>query len=245
MKLEVMLPRLAFRPAFGVATFEEMSVSKMLLAVVASLATLVATSSGSQAAFTVTVTGGGVGQTVFTNDAFAPNLVGAQYQANFTGTGIGGNISVSATENAGKFSGLTTNVSLLNFTGSPLGPVTVTIKQDAYTFPINPFFYRNVAIINLAPPATVGTTIATTNQATQIASYSAPASNSSQIAANGGSGPYSITQTFVINAIPNNSGVSIFADTSIFTPLPATGLMAAVGFPLLGLAGAFRRRVLA
>ncbi len=218
---------------------------KILFAMVASLATLIATSAGAQATFMVSVSGGGVGQSIFTNDAFAPNVGGAQYQANLSGTGVAGNISVSATENTGKFSALTTNVSLLNFTGGTLGRVTITITQDAYTFPANAYFYKNVANLSFASPATVTTTISATNQLTQITTYLSSANTTTQLAAINGGGPYSITQTFVINGVPNNSGVSIFADTSIFTPLPATALMAGLAFPLLGLAGAARRRLFA
>ena len=218
---------------------------KILFAVVASLAALVATSTGAQATFTVTVTGGGIGQTIVANDAFPPTTAGAQYISLLTGTGISGSISSSATETFPKISELNSTFSLLNNTGVAISGVTITITQNAFTFPTIPIFYKNATRVSLRSPTDVTVTLSATNQLTQITNYVASGSTTTQLAAIGGSGPYSITQTFVINNLADGGSISVSADTSIFTPLPATALMAGLGFPLLGLAGAARRRLFA
>ncbi len=217
---------------------------KILFAMVASLATLIATSAGAQATFTVSVSG--IGETGISNNPATPNTVGVQYQSTLTGTGVFGGISVTAFETFPKKSQLVSSVSILNFSGATLAPITITITQDAYTFPTAPWYYSNNVSAGVTGTITsANLTISATNQATQNPSFTGTSVYSTNVPANAGGGPYSITHTYVITGLTTGSAISITADTLISSPLPATALMAGLGFPLLGLAGAARRRLFA
>jgi len=212
---------------------------------VASLATLVATSSAAKATFVVSVSG--LTESAITNNPATPNNLGVQYQSTLSdGSGdVSGSISVTASQAIPVFSRLLSIVTIVNGSSSTLGPVTITITQSSYTFPVYPIFYNNR--VRATTSGTLGLAdikINATNQLAQNPTFTTSGLYSTTLPAIGGSGPYSISQDFTITGLAAGSSVLLRVDTSITTPLPATGLMAAVGFPLLGLAGAFRRRVL-
>lgn len=226
---------------------------KILFAAVASLAALVATAAGANAAFTVSVTGF-VLATPITNDAGAPTASGVSYASNDDGAnGVVASINATAREVFPKISSLTSRVSISNGTGAAQN-FTVTISQDAYNFPTDPYMFSNTVrarITGASPGSAIlpsNVTVTASNQTTQsyaILSTPGTANYGSSVPAFGGSGPYLITQSFTINNLQDGNTIVFDTVSTIASPLPATALMAAIGLPLLGLAGAFRRRVLA
>ena len=281
---------------------------KILFAMVASLATLIATGSGVNAAFTVTMSFPG-----FTGTASvinAQNTGGANSQATANGVGpvlgqldtstqtiatLSGNKSVIslqdgvagtqlglpssgfATEQAllitssqtGFGSGTINNalVSLFTLTndhftatGVVIPTVTITIKQDAYTFSGLENQLSSLITVGNTTGSFSGTTVAYTVTATNGVNTSTISAPTFTLAASGlasnasGYGPISplltgtgsITQTFTITNLQIGQHISFNpASASVSTPLPATALMAGLAFPLLGLAGAARRRLFA
>ena len=133
------------------------------------------------------------------------------------------------TQNAYTFSGLENQLSSLIRVGNTTGSFSGTTVDYTVT-------------------ATDGTNTTTISAPTFVLAASGIASNAS------GYGPISplllgtgsITQTFTITNLQVGQHISFDpASASVSTPLPATALMAGLAFPLLGLAGAARRRLFA
>lgn len=231
---------------------------KILFAMVASLATLVSTGSGVNAAFTVTLSINSIPFTPpFGPPAIVnPGLVTSSYNATTNGSdsfdrSIGVNSDQSSTAGALL---KTSNLSLTNGTNAPVNLI-VTVSQDVYSL-TNPAFFNNAFRVKVSDGSIAGGSFAgaATNQLTQTFAFGALVSGTGTSSSNGGStvsanqvtGPYTITQTYAITNLSAGATITFTnAATSLTSPLPATALMAGLGFPLLGLAGAARRRLFA
>ena len=233
---------------------------KILFAMVASLATLVATSAGAQAAFAVSFTIDGVSQSLVpsTNQGNSPgsNVNGATFVDSQTFTVGAGTVTLSlatvATEVTGSFSRLNTGSANVSNDSGASHDFVITITQNAFIFP-GPFAtFTSPVTARVFGAITSGTATAT---AKNLGTYTNIIANSggnqtftnTGLSGSSGAAPGFITQTITFNGLTTTSATTYAGDSIVtsLTPLPATALMAGLAFPLLGLAGAARRRLFA
>jgi hypothetical protein len=140
--------------------------------------------------------------------------------------------------------------------------VVITITQDAYSFSNlqNAITSTsNVFISTNVPPIFGGTTVSFVTTVSNNVNTTTINGGSKILNANGAASSFSgssnvngaiagtgfITQTFTITNLQIGQHITFSNVNSVVTPLPATALMAGLAFPLLGLAGAARRRLFA
>ena len=206
---------------------------------------LVGTAGGSQAAFTVTITGLS-GGTVILNSPGLPGtylstalnpLQATSFTIRSDATQVGGQASLQSTVS-------------INTTTAPLTtPVTVTISENSYTLPgTTGIKSGSMSVTTTDNPTGVqfsSTVGATPLYAANIGSV-APSSASmtfTPATTTFSAGTQTITQVFSLGTLSQNSTVQISATNIIDTaavPAPAGVLVAGLGLPLLGL---LRRRL--